>query len=310
MPNADKLPDGRTTVAGTFADTESAHQAAHRLHNEGFNEIWHGQVRLSHSSPEKDNVGNDMVTAGGERHLVVAGDDNVMDKLGRFFSGESDESLTDALARHGILSSDSARLQASLKPNTSILTVDGANHPDFAAQIITDCGGAIVSGAGSLGKTPQSAEAQQPQAASSADAVADTAGSGTNERRIQLREERLRINKERASAGDVTLNKVVEENRQSIDVPTFREEIFVERRQPESSVATGVIGDGQTLTIPLTEERVIVSKDTVVAEEVLVGKRRVNETEEVDETLRRERLVVDGQPMPADEPGAESTTRL
>jgi uncharacterized protein (TIGR02271 family) len=43
---------------------------------------------------------------------------------------------------------------------------------------------------------------------------------------------------------------------------------------------------------PLTEERVTISKVPFVTEEIVVGKRQVQDTEHVSETTRREQLNV------------------
>ena len=49
----------------------------------------------------------------------------------------------------------------------------------------------------------------------------------------------------------------------------------------------------ETIRVPVTEERVEVSKQPVVYEEVGIGKRVTQETETVSDTVRREELRVD-----------------
>ena len=56
---------------------------------------------------------------------------------------------------------------------------------------------------------------------------------------------------------------------------------------------TTPIGVGETIRIPLMREQVEVSKRVVQTGEVVVGKRRVQDTQHVRETIREERLVVD-----------------
>ena len=48
------------------------------------------------------------------------------------------------------------------------------------------------------------------------------------------------------------------------------------------------IGEGETIEVPVREERVTAEKRPVVYEEVEVGKRAVQETERVSDTVRRE----------------------
>lgn len=110
------------------------------------------------------------------------------------------------------------------------------------------------------------------------------------EERMQLHEERLKVDKERVQTGEVNVGKRVEEETQTLEVPIEREEVFVERR-PVEREATGsdeAYQDGESIRIPLTEERVEVSKKDVVREEIVVGKRKIQDTETINETVRKE----------------------
>jgi len=107
---------------------------------------------------------------------------------------------------------------------------------------------------------------------------------------LHLHEEELRVTTERASAGEVRLGKEVVEEQQTVTVPTTREEVYVERvpgdRQPDAhGIGEGV---GETIRVPVSEERVEVEKQTVLAEEVHVGTREVQETQQVSDTIKRE----------------------
>ncbi|WP_368895150.1 YsnF/AvaK domain-containing protein, partial [Priestia megaterium] len=53
--------------------------------------------------------------------------------------------------------------------------------------------------------------------------------------------------------------------------------------------------DEESVRIPLEEEKVTVSKEPVVTEEVVVGKRRKEENEKVSETLRKEEVNIKEQ---------------
>lgn len=73
-----------------------------------------------------------------------------------------------------------------------------------------------------------------------------------------------------------------------------REELVVERVPASGeAAANGEIGDQNEIRVPLNEERVRVNKDTVVNEEVRVGKRAVQNTERVSDNVRHEELRVD-----------------
>jgi len=111
------------------------------------------------------------------------------------------------------------------------------------------------------------------------------------DRTVQLKEEQLRVTKTPVETGDVKVRKEVHTDHKSFTVPVEREEVVIERR-PAGGHATGDVR-AEEIRIPVKEERVNVSKETVVKEEVHVGKRKVQDTEEVSGDVRREELVVD-----------------
>jgi len=112
-------------------------------------------------------------------------------------------------------------------------------------------------------------------------------------RKLQLREEQLRVNKERVSAGEVNLRKEVTTERKTVEVPVEREELVITRRDVSGAPAgAGPIRDEQ-IRVPLSEERVNVTKDTVVTGEVEVGKRKVTDTKTVSDDVRKETVKVE-----------------
>jgi len=112
------------------------------------------------------------------------------------------------------------------------------------------------------------------------------------DRTIQLREERLKVSKTPVETGNVHVRKEVHTDHQTIDVPVEREEVVIERRPASGHAASGDIGN-EEIRIPVKEEKVNVSKETVVKEEVSVGKRKVQGTEHVSGDVRKEELKVD-----------------
>jgi uncharacterized protein (TIGR02271 family) len=129
------------------------------------------------------------------------------------------------------------------------------------------------------------------------------ASSSTEEEKLRLHEERLNVDKERVQTGEVNVGKHVVENEQTIEVPVEREEVYVERRPVNDSTAStdtdhtfdskDAYTEGDTIRVPLTEERVEVTKTDVVAEEIVIGKRKVQDTEQVKETVRKEVADID-----------------
>jgi uncharacterized protein (TIGR02271 family) len=117
------------------------------------------------------------------------------------------------------------------------------------------------------------------------------------DRKMKLREEQLRIEKERVTTGEVSLRKEVTTERKTVEVPVEREEVVITRRDVsggESSADAGTIGD-EEIRIPVSEERVNVSKETVVTGEVEIGKRKTTGTETVSDDVRKEHVRLENQ---------------
>jgi len=112
------------------------------------------------------------------------------------------------------------------------------------------------------------------------------------DRTVQLREERLRVDKEQVTTGHVDVRKEVITEHQNISVPVEREEVVIERRPAGGKAAAGDL-HAEEIRIPVKEEQVHVSKEAVVKEEVSIGKRKVTDTETVSEDVAHEELVVE-----------------
>ena len=117
------------------------------------------------------------------------------------------------------------------------------------------------------------------------------------ERTLELREEELRARKEPVQTGEARIGKEVVTEEQTMEVPRTREEVEVERRPVDRRPADRPVGEGadETIGVPVREERVSVEKQPVVYEELEVGKRQVQETERVSDTVRREEARTEGE---------------
>lgn len=118
----------------------------------------------------------------------------------------------------------------------------------------------------------------------------------TEEEKLRLHEERLHVDKEQVKTGEVNVGKHVVEEEQSIDVPVEREEVYVERRPVDGTVTDATdtgFNENESINIPVSEERVNVTKNDVVSEEIVVGKRKVEDVETVRDTVRREEADID-----------------
>ena len=123
---------------------------------------------------------------------------------------------------------------------------------------------------------------------------------------IDLVEEQLRARTHSVQTGEITIRKGVVSETRTIEVPVRREELVVERHPVERRAVDSAdtqAGDplvaqlidrlrhmqpGQTLRIPIIEEEVVVHRRPVVVEEITVGKRILEDTQKVSETVRRE----------------------
>ncbi|WP_426449507.1 YsnF/AvaK domain-containing protein [Paenibacillus sp. S-38] len=114
------------------------------------------------------------------------------------------------------------------------------------------------------------------------------------ERELRLREERLQVDKQRVQSGEVSVRKEVIEEQQTINVPVSREEVYIERRDvTDGRTDNTPLGEDEVIRIPVTEERVEVTKKPVVTGEVAIGKREVTENRQVSDTVKREEAVID-----------------
>lgn len=111
---------------------------------------------------------------------------------------------------------------------------------------------------------------------------------GTDEGKLRLRKEELDITKNKVRTGEVEIAKEIIEETETVDVPVTHEEVVIERKAIHNEASDSPIGDEETIHIPVSEEKVEVDKHTVVTGEISAYKREVEETEHVEETLKRE----------------------
>ena len=141
----------------------------------------------------------------------------------------------------------------------------------------------------------QTAETQTAAGFKRANVSAQTATSGIQQdeysqpRSLRLREERLNVTKQREQTGEVNLHKEVVSEQKTINVPVTHEEVVIEQHTVTGGqVDNTPIGEGEIIRVPVSEEKVNVTKNTVVTGEVAIGKREVQQTQQVTDTVKRE----------------------
>ncbi len=115
---------------------------------------------------------------------------------------------------------------------------------------------------------------------------------------VPVVEERIDITKRPVELGEVVIAREVIEQQQTVPVDVAHEEVRVERRAAtreatadDLRLAAGeglaLLGQQESVIIPLIEEVVEVRKRMMVREELVITKLRVTERHEVTETVRR-----------------------
>jgi len=191
--------------------------------------------------------------------------------LKSFFTGEDNAAggAYNDLVGMGMPEEDARSYQRQYEAGRSIVAVTGGSRMQEASTLLSQYGGYGASSgiARSSGQT----------------------GTDTDEaRRLQLRQEQLQVYKQPVQTGEVGIRKEVVTEQQSIDVPVTHEEVYIERRAGSGQVSDTPIGEGGTIRVPVSAEQVNVSKQTVETGEVSVGKRAVQETRQVTDTVRHE----------------------
>jgi uncharacterized protein (TIGR02271 family) len=119
--------------------------------------------------------------------------------------------------------------------------------------------------------------------------------SGSDEAHLAVAEERINIGKREVSRGGVRVRSVVSERPVEEQVTLRDESIQVDRHavdRPVTDADTNVFKD-ETIEFTETDEEAVVSKDTRVVEEVVIGKTAEQRTETVRDTVRRSDVEVE-----------------
>lgn len=256
-----------TAICGAFDDPRRAAIALAELKAAGFarariSGVAHGEAASAlrefgpiHSSLGEDRTAIDPDAPTDLRSLEI--------------SAAGGRDLAEVVARGGVLVIVPADARAS--EAAAVLRRYGANPAARASSAQSVA----------AGTNARSAQAAQP------DESAD-------DQALELRAERLAIDKVRVISGEARIRKEVISEQRSIEIPVSHEELVIERRPVAGGAAVGggAIGTDRTIVVPLSREDVKLRKRTFVTEEVELGKRVVAETAHISETVRHEELVV------------------
>ncbi|HEX8636580.1 MAG TPA: YsnF/AvaK domain-containing protein [Pyrinomonadaceae bacterium] len=111
---------------------------------------------------------------------------------------------------------------------------------------------------------------------------------------IPVIEEQIVVDKYVVERGKVRVSKRVSEHEEIVDEPLFHEEVSVERVPVNRIIenAPAVRNEGDTLVIPIVEERIFVEKRLVLIEELRVKKQLVETHQPQKITLRKEQVEI------------------
>ncbi len=118
----------------------------------------------------------------------------------------------------------------------------------------------------------------------------------TEDVRVPVREEELVVGKQQEELGRVHLHKDVVEEQETLTAPVTREEVRVER-VPVQGQDIGADADAfeeQDIDVPVMGEELVTGKRAVVKEEVRLQKDAITENQQVSDTVRKERVTLDG----------------
>lgn len=249
-------------VVGVFRERALAEQAVAELRHAGFRD---DQIRYSGKG----------AMAGG-----------LLETLMSKFSGQGDGSVFDALTEQGIPKDEMEYYQHEYEAGSAIVTVQSYGRQQEASDILSRFGAYDAR--------------SRPEYMQEA-------------RTIQLREEVLQPRKYPVEIGEVSIRKVVVTEERTITVQVMREELIIERRSISTDSTDSVstsdqlsnspdlpdnqdqpigqlveIGEGEVIRIPIRTEQVMIEKRPVVIEELVVGKRHIQETKRFSGTVQRE----------------------
>jgi uncharacterized protein (TIGR02271 family) len=193
------------------------------------------------------------------------------------------------LAQINLSQEDATMFNRDLDRGAAIVTVRAGTRNHEAEALLEQRGARIIRG--QHGDTQTAPPPPAPEVNTPPTVIQSSVFSSpqpTQPDHIQLFGEVLRVHKEKVSSGDVHVRKEAITRMETVQVPVTREHLVIE----ETDGTTG--GDPRSLLrVPLSEERVHIDKDTVLREEYKVGKREVTQNEVVNDSVRRERLLID-----------------
>jgi uncharacterized protein (TIGR02271 family) len=125
---------------------------------------------------------------------------------------------------------------------------------------------------------------------------------------VPVIEEELEVGKRRVEGDRVSVRTVARERTEVVEQPLESMEVEVERIAIDREIDTApeIRNDGDTMIIPIVEERLVVEKRLFLREEVHVHRRRVVTQFRQNVTLRSQEVVVERRDAASDRDRTET----
>jgi len=296
----------RNTVVGVFEDRRQAQLAIEELKRAGFTDAQIGVISREgdDASTTTDETGSHVVEGAATGAAAGAGVGalwalgiaaGMLPAIGPVIAGglltavlasaaggAAVAGIVGALIGMGIPEDEAQYYEDEFMQGRTLVTVSAGNRVNDVKTIIQRHGG--------YDKSTQRNTANYTATSQSKTKRSTTTGA---EQPIKVREEQLHVHKQPVQTGEVKVRKEVTTEQKTIPVSVSREEVVVERHPASGTAHSSDIRAGEEIRIPVTEEQVRVEKDAVVKEEVTVGKRKVQDTEQVTGTVRKEQVHVE-----------------
>ena len=125
---------------------------------------------------------------------------------------------------------------------------------------------------------------------------------------VPVIEEELEVGKRRVEGDRVSVRTIPRERTEVVEQPLESMEVEIERIAIDREIDTApeIRNDGDTMIIPIVEERLVVEKRLFLREEVHVRRRRVVTQFRQNVTLRSQEVVVERREVASDRDRTET----
>ncbi len=314
------------SIVGLFANRQTAEQAIVDLKNAGFDPSRIGvvmqdkkeaqEVAHEHGTSSTEGAVGGSIIGGTAGALLAATGALVIPGIGPFISGGILATalvggaagwLVGGLVGLGIPKEEAEYYEGRVQQGSTLVTVDAQGRDSEARQVLLNAGAEDLQAQGYGGGYDEGQVATAPmtqtvQAVSQAQVQqpganrVDTTATSDADIRVPVVEEELVVGTRQEEFGRVHIHRDVVQEQQSVDVPLQRERVTVERVQV-SGATDANLGEAfqeQDIDVPVMGEEAVVGKRVREVEEVRLHKEAVTEQQQVSDTVRKERVIVDG----------------